>query len=409
MLFSEINIFHQTIYNLIQILEILHLALLRVIMLFSILIYATLIFVMGGLSYAYAHLYPSRNVSKKNILIFTSIIFYSIIMGCRYGVGTDYFNYLEDYEDIKYFDPNWTEYIFSSFTLFLSKNNIHYAIYFGLIAFFQILFFINVYKRFPRILPFAIIFFFIGSYYLGWNNVLRQNLVVAIFLNMISLVEKRNFCSYFLITLLCIGIHASGLLLLFIYPLLRIIEKHNITLTTNIQVAIYLFFIGCGLTLDIFSFIYNNEFFLLFLLDTDYASYAWNDGIMTAGSERSLGLGYVLKLTNRLIIILYSNKLLSYYKIPYFKYSYWLYFIGICFHALFTTSIVLQRPNLYFLSFDLIITPFLWFYLLHKKEKYSKFNIFLFCFSIASYILMFLSEIANGKATTAEFHFFFAP
>jgi len=376
-------------------------------MFFSIFIYITLIIIMSHSFSLYPKICINKDIKISNPVIFLPLLLYSLIMGCRYGVGTDYFNYLELYQDIKYFEPNWTEFIFSSYTYLLSINNIHFSIFFGIISFFQITFFINAYKQYPKILPIAIIFYFIGSYYLGWNNVLRQNLVVAIFLNMVHLIEKRKIILYYTIAFLCIGIHLSSILLFLIYPFLRLIDKFYTNNNIRFLLILYFAFLGVGLFIDIFSYIYNNEFILLFLLDTDYAAYAWNEGYMTAKSGNSLGLGYLLKIINRIIIILYSSHLLLYYKSSFFKYSYWLCYIGFCLHALFTTSIVLQRPNLFFISFELIIVPFLWYYLLHKKSNYSLFNILILCFSFTSYLLMFLSEIVNGKETTAEFHFFF--
>lgn len=376
-------------------------------MLFTLFIYITLFTLM---SYSFS-LYPKAHKNKElkitHPVIFVPILIYTIIMGCRYGVGKDYFSYLELYQDVKYFDPNWTEFLFSSYTYLLSINNVHFTLFFGIIAFLQILFFTKAYKQYPKILPLAIVFYFIGSYYLGWNNVLRQNLVVAIFLNMVILMEKRKVWLYYMVAFLCIGIHLSSVLLFLIYPIVRIIERYYKGNSIKFLLILYISFVGIGLFIDIFSYIYNNEFFLLMLLDTHYAAYAWNDGYMTAKSGNALGLGYLLKVVNRIVIIFYSTRLLLYYKSTYVKYAFWLCYIGFCLHALFTTSIVLQRPNLFFISFELMIIPFFWYYLLNKKTIYNKLNLLIFCFSFASYFMMFLTEIINGKETTAEFHFFF--
>ena len=376
-------------------------------MLFSLFIYITLIAVMSHSFALYPKAYKNKDIKLSHPVILIPILLYTFIMGCRYGVGKDYFNYLELYEDVKYFEPNWTEFLFSSYTYVLSINKVHFSFFFGIIAFIQIVFFVKAYKKFPKILPLAIIFYFVGSYYLGWNNVLRQNLVVAIFLNMIPLIEKRKMGLYYLGAFLCIGIHLSSILLFLIYPTLVFIEKHYKNNNIKLMLTVYLAFVGMGLFVDIFSYLFNNEFLLLFLLDTDYSSYAMNEGLMTAQTGSALGLGYLLKVTNRILIILFSTRLLMYYKSTFVKYAFWLCYIGFCLHALFTTSIVLQRTNLYFISIELIIVPFLWYYWLHKKTKYNKLNLLLFCFSFTSYFLMFMTEIMKGKETTAEFHFFF--
>ena len=374
-------------------------------MLYSLLIYSLLISYMVLCSITYANMYPGKIVYLKNPVILLLLLVFSFVIGCRYGVGgIDYFHYLDFYESCKvYLDANSSEYLFYSFTKYLSINNVHFAVYFGIIAFIQMAFFISAYKQYPKILPYAIVFFFIGSYYLGWCNVMRQNIVIAVSLYSISLIIEKRYLLYYLLTILCLFIHSSAALLLILYPVL--------ILTKNIFPNRYIQYLSFGLCFcigyftNIFSLIMSNPIVVSLFVSTNYASYFNNEEIGMQGMDNTIGLGYLLHVTVWCIIIGFSSKLKSFYNNLFFDYCYKLFFVGCCLFVLFTTSIVLQRFALYFYSFELIIVPFFFYYLLKAPFNYY-IRLYTFAFCFFSYFLLFLSEIINGDKTLATFHFF---
>src|SRR5690606_7555628 len=98
----------------------------------TIIIYLFIIAIMsiGG------SLKTTKKILGLSFPLFIALIFYSIIFGVRYGVGTDYFAYLEAYQHATIYgeltDNN--EFLFDFLTLILAKNGFHFSIYFGIIA-----------------------------------------------------------------------------------------------------------------------------------------------------------------------------------------------------------------------------------------------------------------------------------
>lgn len=357
-------------------------------------------------SNAYVLTYPGKDINWKNPIVLMLLLIYSIVIGCRYGVGgVDYFHYLEDYGLYKnYTSFNSSEFLFDLYSKTLSQNNFHYTIYFGIIAFVQMLFLVLAYKKHPQILPYAIVFFFIGSYYLGWCNVLRQNIVVAILLCSIRWVEERKWYLFYLFVIISFFIHSSSIILLLIYPILILTKK--VFPNTQFQYLLFFLCVFMGYIMDLFSVIISNPLIAIFFIDTSYSSYFLDEKIATQGLDNFVGIGYFIHILIWCIVIKYSMKMKQFYNDIFFEYCYKLFFVGCCLFTLFPTSIVLQRPVLYLSSFELIIVPFFFYYILKAPVPHYRWRLFLSIFIFMAYTSLFVSEIVNGDITYAKFRFF---
>ncbi len=166
-------------------------------------------------------------VSKKWIWIFNLILFVSLV-GFRYKLGGDTFNYMRDFEDSPYINN------LSSDDLFGKKYSPLWIFFFSLIksiwndfVFFQLIhalfvncivfWFIGKYAKYV----FTCILFYFFFFYLYFNTeILRESISICIFLLSVPSFIKKNWIKYFLIILLSILFHYSALVLL-IFPLFR--------------------------------------------------------------------------------------------------------------------------------------------------------------------------------------------
>ena len=134
----------------------------------------------------------------RNVIFFILIIVYSIIIGTRYEVGTDWNNY-KDYffncdfyftreprEPVFYFLNKIVSYVFGT----------NYILFFSLIAFLQISLVLKALRRFDNLFPLAILLFFLIGPFLAFQNVMRQSLAFCLFFYAIKYIEQASLKKY---------------------------------------------------------------------------------------------------------------------------------------------------------------------------------------------------------------------
>ncbi|MCI1647904.1 MAG: EpsG family protein [Bacteroides sp.] len=358
--------------------------------------------------YAYSKISHTTQVQFLHPLVAFSILSYVLIFAFRYNVGVDYPAYYSDYITAKkYTNFNSLHYepFFSWFTWFLSKNNVHFTVYFGLIAFVQIFFLCKAFEKKKYLLPYVIISFFLSFAFISWQNVLRQNIVVAIFLYIVLRRRNLNFVAYIFIVFFCFFIHRSSVVLLFIYPF---IKKNLIEIKkTFIGISLLCCCVFVGIKFDLFSQVMGNPAFGSLMVGLDYGSYVLNEEYGAQGMGKSMGIGFLLRLVNEIIIVGMSSRMRCFYNDDKdFRICYNLYFLGLCLLYIFPLSMVLQRPNLYLRSFSIPIYAYYIYYLFHVKANASFGIRGLGVIFIFIFILLFLYQIYNPIGNLVEYHFF---
>lgn len=372
-------------------------------MLQSILVYSILMSVMiycGHLAAKRVALNPYQNLSFFHFEILLPIFCFAIIFGMRYGVGQDHLYYLNGYNDAvvgNYISRG--EYLFDYITFFFAKTGFHYVFYFTFWAFIQISFLYYSFKKERYLLPFIAFVLFASGDYLGWMNVIRQNVVVCIFIYSINFIQEKKIIPYLICILFCFFIHKSALLLIFLYPILI----NNRDYFKNITLQIVLLVIAFSLKG------FNNWQMLLdkmdiFILFFGYkASYGIGD-IEQQLVEVNSGIGVFLLFLIDIFIVLYSKKLKGTFSSTNFLIFYNLYFVGSLLSLILSGSIVLQRPILYFSSMRLIVASYFIYYLWKKFKK--NINGLVFLLITTFYLLLFFALIYRGDTNTAQFVFF---
>ena len=171
-------------------------------------IYISLLIFMTGTSWLYTRVVPSQ----KQILLAISVFIFSVVLGMRYQVGTDYASYMDIYKFHTDFDIIEPGYRFLN--IILSDLGFSYPSIFIAVAFLQIIFFTKGIIRFGKIFPWTIFFYFTTLYIFLSLNVLRQTLAFSIFVFSIQFIWKKKFLKYCLCILFSSLFHQSAMILL---------------------------------------------------------------------------------------------------------------------------------------------------------------------------------------------------
>lgn len=164
---------------------------------------------------------------KKDITLATKLLVVESFMlicmaGFRDGIGMDYQAYHDIYNnsnDLEIREPgfNLIMYIFKSLGLSFDYFNFF-------IAFITLLLTLRFFIRKSPYLFFTILIYFsLGNYYFNIFNAIRQSLAIAIFLNVLLLLENgKSYKSVFILILSSFFFHLTALLLI---PLCFILNK----------------------------------------------------------------------------------------------------------------------------------------------------------------------------------------
>ena len=341
----------------------------------SFIVYFIAIFILEACAIKYKDLGLSR-IYFKHPLIIWMLLFYTLLCACRYNVGVDYLTYLDEYERYKIyssykgvnnFEPGW-----AWFSWILSNKDIPYTVYFGIIAFAQFCFLLIAFKKRPYLLPSVIFAFFIGHFFLDFQNVIRQNLVMSIFLILVMNKEDIGFIKSLIVLGLCFFIHKSVIVAILLLPLTYVSKVYKYEFKVAPLLSLLCIFIG--LKYNIFSGIINNNIFVNTVSNSDY-SYYLNDEFISLGLDKTIGVGFLLKCIIDLLLISSGNKMSRYYSHDdKFIICYRFFYVGKCLKYLIPTSMVLGRPLLYLTFFSLPILAYFFHYFTNKYKGLSAYE-----------------------------------
>lgn len=350
-------------------------------------------------------MYVLCKVGKENqkwICVLFAVFLYSIIFGVRFGVGMDYFSYLDAYQNGENSILN-KEPGFIFLINFLRSLNAHFSIFFGIVAFVQLALCFRLIKRVPDVYPWLVLTFMLGGQWLVFGNGLRQEVAFAIFVVSLSFLKtgatKKDYLIHFLFILLAIAFHSSAKILILV-SLVLIIKKEWFH-TIWIQLVVYIIVLFLPSQNNITAFFDRFDFLIDFFGYDRYLDLPSNESFIYRDIERRAGF-FITQIIN-LICICYSNKVKSYYKeqIPVLS-IYNLYFFGILWSGLFGGSLVLNRINYYFYQFQFIFSAITMAYLMEKKKE----NMYCLYLLLICYLLLFVATLFRAETNTALYRFF---
>lgn len=317
------------------------------------------------------------------------IIFFSIIFGLRYDVGTDHLRYLEAYQTG--IGVERYEYLFKNIGILFRSFDLHYFWYFALWAFIQLFFVYYALKDQRYLMPYVAISLIMGQYFIHWMNGIRQDLAACIFFYATSFIAEKKIFKYILFCIIAFGFHKSALILLPLYPIL--LSAKNLTFNRFIQVLI----LSCAFVIAITQKDFMSELFPIinyFTMQLDYGQYS--EGVIESFADKTKagnGISVRILFIINLFIIYYAPKMKERFKSNKFMIYYNLYYWGAVFQLFFINNLVLSRPFRYFRLFNMLMIAYLLYYLC--KPKLTEKNFIVFSILMVLLLILFAATIIN--------------
>ncbi len=329
------------------------------------LIFAGSMFVLGEV--AKSESFKDNKPKSFNLGTILIVTVFTLFSGLRYGVGVDYFSYLNYYLELKNGLPIAPLYdnfepLFVGIASFLAYCKASPIIYFAFWALLQVTLFYYGLKDRKFIYPFIGLVLILGGYYLSWMNGIRQVIVACAFVMISHYIVKHKFIKYLLAVLLCTLMHRSAIILILFYfiPIKDYFKNKYLCIGILLLCAVLGQMAVLKDSLDFIEPILSN---------LGYDSYADNfTNIIESESSRTYGpRRFVLLLTN-ILIIWFSPQIKEKYGDKYFIFGYNMFFIYICLSDLLSNvSYLFLRPLFYLNPFVLIMTGYLLAYLSQQK------------------------------------------
>lgn len=327
--------------------------------------------------------------------VVAAISIYALVFGCRYGVGSDFFSYLEIYKSANggYLAYSDIEAGFFYLMKLLSSCDLHYTYFFGIVAFLQLYLVFKSVKPYYFLYPFLAFTFMFGAEWLKYANGLRQVLAFCLFVFSFKFIVERKIVLHYLCILAACLFHRSVLLLIPVYPLLYLRKEWF----SNVKIQLLL--LAGSLILMNVSIVHGFLDYIEAGIDIlQYSDYLQNQYDELIAREVNLGAGFYIILFINIINIYFSRQVKEKYKNTIFPLIYNLYFIGICWNYLFIDSQLLGRINYYFYGFAYIAAAFTMAYLFYERKKS-------FLVVVGLYILLFAGIMYRMDINTARFVF----
>lgn len=297
------------------------------------------------------------------------ILFFSIIAGCRFGVGTDYEYYLEPYyyNDIS----DRLEPIFKWFSNICLSLDLHPTVYFSIIAFVQLSCCLFIFKGNRFLIPLFVVYLFTNGLFGSWMNTIRQDLATCIWLYSIQFARQRKLTKYLICSVICIGFHYSSAILIPLYPIIA--NGKDYCPSRKVQLIIFTAAIILRGFLEsmlmhaegIFQ-LYTNA--MAMVSGGSYDSYTVDGSLdqmaENAASTSKSGLAFLFKMIVYYVIIIYSERIKHFYNSGLFNTIYNFFFISIVVtYILPGGAFNLARPFQYFVPFSSIVLAYFTYYM----------------------------------------------
>ncbi len=336
--------------------------------------------------------------------IIFSLLIFAIVSGIRWNVGVDHLAYLNNYQQYQTFgnfllnkEPG-----FEFLTKTMASCNLHFSIYFGILAFIQIFFIYYAIRNERYLMPFIGAIIILGPEYLSWMNGIRQLIAACIFVFSIQFIKKRKLLHYIITILIAASFHKSAIFLVIFYFIPEKDYFKNKYL--NLGLLALTLIIGSSP-----SWINSIDFLDNILKQIGYDWYAENLSLLLEDHRSSaIGPRRLSILLINAFIIWFSPQLKHRYKTTSFNTYFNFSFIGILlYNLLANTSHVFLRPLSYFTIFLALTSS----YLLHfiwesNKNKLSIKFIIIFLIAISYTIFSVIADYGKGQMDWSNYKFF---
>ncbi len=307
---------------------------------------------------------------RTKLFDFLPVLFFTLVFGLRYGVGVDYNNYVNIYEDTVYYssivDILQNERYEAGFSILLficHYFNFPVYILFSLIAFLQIFLIYKTFKNERNILLYIYATMFLTAIGMtSFMNIIRHMLAFCFFIYSLLYIRDNKLIKYWICCVLALAFHHSALLL---FPLYFIWIRHKGLLHRPIIEL-------CILLICVFISFFAKWQSIIHFFDDITILLGYQDYIEDAAEmfiNSKFGITRIALLVINLIIILNSIKIKEYFKSDLLNILYDLFFVGTCLGYLFMGSMLLRRAIIYFSETQFILIAYALCYLYETRKQ----------------------------------------
>ncbi len=310
-------------------------------------------------------------ITLKNIGITLALFLIVTLCGLRYNVGTDYESYVGIFEIIAsdgfvIVEPGyyWFNKVFANF----NNGSVYVFLIFSLITY--VFLFYSLARE--KILLLGLFFTFTFGFVFLSNNLIRQSLVIAIFLYSIKFIYTKRLSRYFLCIAICSLFHYSAILL---FPLFWV---------RKISIKKFYWFLIISFSY-FFSFL---EWFKLWVIEiiTFFPKYS---GYLVWGGEEKTAVNsgitmFIIYILNLFIIFNYNESLVNERLKIFFK----LYLLGVSLAFLTLNISFVFRFSYYLTSLIIVVIPLMVKAMKNNRNKYL-FHIIMIFMSLLFWIKSF--------------------
>lgn len=277
-------------------------------------------------------------------------LFFGLMAGLRYGIGTDYFTYLYLFENINNLDSllyknNWVEPGFKFLIYFFNQIGFTEPLIFLSFALITLSLLFSGIKKNTKHVVFSFFVYFC-VFYIGYVfNVMRQGIVMALFVYLLKDIQNRNLLKVAILTLIGMTIHYSAIFIIMAYFV------YNLNLTKWRIISI----ISVSLILILINEYYSQ---LVFYLVPDYVSQKLKSYIEFRGHGGLSIINVSQRLFLLILFILFFDKLKL--KKSNFQGLFNIYVLGFVLYAIFSIQgLFATRINMFFRILEVILIPYL--------------------------------------------------
>lgn len=328
------------------------------------------------------------------------VVLFGVIIGSRYGVGTDYYSYFDQFRSAAMNTRADTEFPMEYLVTMLYKvlvtSSLEYYWFFIIMAGISMLFLLASYDRKTIfILPYIMLTFgFLQVHYA--INTVRQFVAIMAFILAVRFIRSRNLSGYLAMMIIGYGFHHSILLLL---PAFWLIHRDLFPWRVGILAAILLTTVFSGTLL--------NSVFDALLPVLQVVGYQWQienyqfDDALVYNS----GIGLILSWAFDLVAVYFLTELKEKYSEKGFIEFSNLFVFGLIITPITGSFINLQRFNLYFVGMRFIVFAYLIHYLWSKSQYNKSFSLPLVILIIAYFTAMVTKSILMGDSNCSPYIF----
>lgn len=298
------------------------------------------------------------------------IILFTLVFGLRYGVGMDYNNYVDIYEQTAQYtslgellENERYEFGFSILLFICHFLGAPDCFLFIIIAFIQIYLLYATFKEENNVLTFIYAAFILTGFCMyNFMNILRHDVAFCIFIYSLKYIKDNKLIPYLLCCVLALSFHHSALIL---FPLYFVWIKRKSLLNKPLIEAILVIICFCASFISSWQDLLHNFDGLIILLG--YGDYI--DIVDDMKVNRVIGITRILNLIVNILIIINSRKIKTYFNSELLDIIYDLFIIGTSLGYLALGSMMMQRMIVYFSHTQFIMLGYALCYLYRTRKQ----------------------------------------